>query len=115
MGRLLLGIALAAFLLVPFGASAQQAPTPPSQSQPVADGANTGKLVAIGVGVIGGVAVAEALGVVNVVTLIGGVAGGYLVAWWYDSANDPAHMRMSGRQATAALATWPLERLALAQ
>ncbi len=108
MGKLLLGIALAVSLLLPIGASAQQAPTAPSQ--PATDGVNTGKLVAIGVGVIAGVAVAEALGVVDTASLLGGVVGGYLAAWWYDSSNKSMNTRVSVRQPTAASATWRAER-----
>jgi hypothetical protein len=112
MYRLLLAIAMAASLLLPFGASAQQAPPP--QSQPVLDGGNAGKLLAIGVGVIAGVAVAEAIGVVDTASLLGGVVGGYLAAWWYDSSSDGGRMRANVRQPTAASAVWRLEQLALA-
>jgi hypothetical protein len=116
MGRLLLvGIALAVSLLLPIGVSAQQAPTAPPQAQPTTDGVNTGKLVAIGVGVIAGVAVAEALGVVDTASLLGGVVGGYLAAWWYESSNKSMNTRVSVRQPTAASATWRAERLALVQ
>lgn len=115
MYRQLLGVALAASFLLSFGASAQPAaPPPPSQSQPAADGGGGGKLVAIGVGVIAGVAVAEAVGVVDTASLLGGVVGGYLAAWWYDSLSDAARMRSNMRQPTAASAAWRPEQLALA-
>jgi hypothetical protein len=113
MYRLLFAVAIAVSLLLPFDASAQQAP-PPSQSQPALESGSTGRLVAIGVGVIAGVAVAEAIGVVDTASLLGGVVGGYLAAWWYDSSNDGGRMRTNVRQPTAASAVWRSETLALA-
>jgi hypothetical protein len=113
MRRLLLGIAMAVCFLMPFTVSAQQA-SPPSQAQPALEGSNTGKLVAIGVGVIAGVAVAETLGVVDTASLLGGVVGGYLAAWWYDSSSEGGRMRSNMRQPTAASAMWRPSQLALA-
>jgi len=113
MYRLLLGMAIAVSLLLPFGASAQQA-SPPGQTPPTIEGVNTGKLLAIGVGVVAGIAVAEAIGVVDTASLLGGVVGGYLAAWWYDSSNDGGRLRANVRQPAAALAVWRSERLAMA-
>jgi hypothetical protein len=112
MCRLLLAIAVAVSLLLPFCASAQQAP--PAQSQPAPEGGTPGKLLAIGIGIVAGVAVAEAIGVVDTASLLGGVVGGYLAAWWYDSWSDGGRIPASVRQPTAASAVWRSEQLALA-
>ena len=113
MYRLLLAIAVAVSLLLPYGASAQLAP-PTAQSQPAPESGNAGKLLAIAIGIVAGVAVAEAIGVVDTASLLGGVVGGYLAAWWYDSSSDGGRMPASVRQPTAASAVWRSEQLALA-
>jgi len=113
MCRLFLAIALAFLVLPALDASAQQkTPAPPAQSQPAADnGLTTERLTAIGVGVLAGVVLGEVIGGSEVLKLVGGVAGGYVGAWWYDSNDSRA--RAGLRQPTAA--AWRPERLAFAQ
>ncbi len=110
--RLLIGIALALLVLLPVGASAQpKPPAPPAQAQTV-DGINLDKIVAVGVGVLVGVLAAEALGGADALTLLAGVAGGYVGAWWYDSGD---RVRANLRQPTAVAAAWQPGELALAR
>ena len=77
-----------AFLLassLPIGALAQPSPTP---STPPAheskEGMTGGKLVAIGGGAIVGAVLLEVIAVADAATIVGGVGGGFLGAWWYD-------------------------------
>jgi hypothetical protein len=110
--RLLIGVALALLVLLPVGASAQpKPPAPPAQAQ-TADGVNLDKIVAVGVGVLVGVLAAEALGGADALTLLAGVAGGYVGAWWYDSGD---RVRANLRQPTAVAAAWQPGELALAR
>ena len=109
---LLIGVALALLVLLPVGASAQpKPPAPPAQAQ-TADGVNLDKIVAVGVGVLVGVLAAEALGGADALTLLAGVAGGYVGAWWYDSGD---RVRANLRQPTAVAAAWQPGELALAR
>lgn len=111
--RFVIGVALALLVLLPVGASAQPKPpaAPPAQAQ-TADGPNLDKIVAIGVGVLVGVLAGEALGGADAITLLAGVAGGYVGAWWYDSGD---RVRANLRQPTAVAATWRPSELALAR
>jgi hypothetical protein len=111
--RLLIGVALALLVLLPVTASAQpKPPAPPAQTQVAVDGLPLDKIVAIGVGVLAGVLAAEAIGGADALTLIAGVAGGYVGSWWYDSG---ANVRASLRQPTAVAAAWQPSELALAR
>src|SRR5260221_60264 len=110
--RLLIGIALALLVLLPVGASAQpKPPAPPAQAQTV-DGINLDKIVAVGVGVLVGVLAAEALGGADALTLLAGVAGGYVRAWLYDSGH---RVLANLSQPTAVAAAWQPGELALAR
>jgi hypothetical protein len=111
--RLLIGVALALFVFMPLAASAQpKPPSPPGQTQATGDAPNLDKIVAIGVGVLVGVLAGEALGGADALTLLAGVAGGYVGAWWYDSGD---RVRANLRQPTAVAATWRPSELALAR
>jgi hypothetical protein len=114
--RLVIGVALALLVLLPVTASAQPKPpapaAPPAQMQAAGDGLALDKIVAIGVGVLVGVLAGEAIGGADAITLIAGVAGGYVGAWWYDSG---ATVRANLRQPTAVAAAWRPSELALAR
>jgi hypothetical protein len=111
--RLVIGVALALFVLLPVTASAQpKPPAPPAQTQGTGDALALDKIVAIGVGVLVGVLAAESIGGADALTLIAGVAGGYIGAWWYDSG---AVVRANLRQPTAVAAVWQPSELALAR
>jgi hypothetical protein len=111
--RLFIGVALALLVLLPVTASAQpKPPAPPAQAQVAGDGLALDKIVAIGVGVLVGVLAGEAIGGADAITLIAGVAGGYVGAWWYDSG---ANVRANLRQPTAVAAAWQPSELALAR
>jgi hypothetical protein len=112
--KLLIGVALALLVLLPVTASAQPKPpaAPPAQAQATGDGLNLDKIVAVGVGVLVGVLAGEALGGADAITLLAGVAGGYVGAWWYDSGD---RVRASLRQPTAVAAAWRPSELALAR
>jgi hypothetical protein len=112
MCRLFFIVALAFLVLPALDASAQQkTPAPPAQAQPADNGLTTERLTAIGVGVLAGVVLGEVIGGSEILKLVGGVAGGYVGAWWYDS-ND-SRTRAGLRQPT--VAAWRPERLAFAQ
>jgi hypothetical protein len=109
--RLLIGVALALLVFLPVNASAQpKPPSPPAQI--TLDGPGLDKVVAIGVGVLVGVLAAEALGGADALTLLAGVAGGYVGAWWYESGD---RVRANLRQPTAVAAAWLPSELALAR
>jgi hypothetical protein len=111
--RLVIGVVLALLVLLPVTASAQpKPPAPPAQSQATGDGPALDKIVAIGVGVLVGVLAGEALGGADALTLLAGVAGGYVGAWWYDSGD---RLRANLRQPTAVAAAWQPSELALAR
>lgn len=114
--RLVIGVALALLVLLPVTASAQPkppaSPTPPAQTQAASEGPGLDKIVAIGVGVLVGVLAGEALGGADALTLLAGVAGGYVGAWWYDSGD---RVRVNLRQPTAVAAAWRTSELTLAR
>lgn len=88
--------------MLPLAASAQQG-APAVTVKPGEMTVNVGKVVAIGVGVVLGAVVAEAVFVGDLATLAGGIAGGFLGAWWYDSHGD-SMSRVAMRPATMTLA-----------
>ncbi len=109
MRRLALLVLAAALYLVPQAAMAQaarppaplmpqaqaQAPLLPqvqaeiqAQAQKVGDvfGLTANQVVAIGIGVLGGVVIAEAI---DVAIILGAIAGGVIGNWWYaENANE---------------------------
>jgi hypothetical protein len=96
--------ALALLLLSPLTAAAQQraAPVQPVQPAPPAASAaaevSSGKVLAIGVGALLGVVAANALVAGEGVTLVGGVAGGLIAAWWYENpSSGPTRAAMHAR------------------
>jgi hypothetical protein len=108
---LFLSVALALLVLLPVDASAQpKPPAPPAAPLMTSDAPNLEKLLAIGVGVLAGVVAVETFGGADAMTLLAGVAGGYLAAWWYESG-----ARATLRQPTAVTAAWIPGDLALAR
>lgn len=97
-------IALSLLVLVSTGAVAQQ-PTPAPQATPL-ENVNTGKVVAVGVGALLGIVAAEALVVGDAAAIIGGVAGGLVGAWWYNSGGDSASPRGSVKPTAARQAAY---------
>jgi hypothetical protein len=111
--RLLIGVALALLVFLPINASAQpKPPAPPAQTQATSDGPGLDKIVAIGVGVLVGVLAGEALGGADALSLLAGIAGGYVGAWWYESGD---RVRANLRQPTAVAAAWRPSELTLAR
>jgi len=87
MRNLMLAVVLVLSALVPLSASAQQKPVQaPSAPTLSVEGISSAKILAIGIGAVLGVVAAEAVLAGDTVGLLGGVAGGVLAAWWYDSA-----------------------------
>jgi hypothetical protein len=99
-------VALSFLMLVSFGAAAQQ-PAP----SPVPD--KTGKIVAIGVGALIGIVAAEAIVVGDAAAIVGGVAGGVIAAWWYESAGDTSSPRGNVKPTAARQAAYHGETLVL--
>ena len=89
MRNLMLAVVLVLSALVPLSASAQQRPAQAAPSAPTlsVEGLSSAKILAIGIGAVLGVVAAEAVLAGDTVGLLGGVAGGVLAAWWYDSAS----------------------------
>jgi hypothetical protein len=88
MRNLMLAVVLVLSALVPLSASAQQKPVQaPSAPTLSVEGLSSAKILAIGIGAVLGVVAAEAVLAGDTVGLLGGVAGGVLAAWWYDSAS----------------------------
>ena len=88
MRNLMLAVVLVLSALVPLSASAQQRPAQaPSAPTLSVEGISSAKILAIGIGAVLGVVAVEAILAGDTVGLLGGVAGGVLAAWWYDSAS----------------------------
>ena len=88
MRNLMLAVVLVLSALVPLSASAQQKPVQaPSAPTLSVEGLSSAKILAIGIGAVLGVVAVEAILAGDTVGLLGGVAGGVLAAWWYDSAS----------------------------
>src|SRR5690242_20991998 len=105
MRNLFLAGAIALLALSPLTATAQPksapAPTPPA----VTEGVSSAKVLAIGIGALLGAVAGQAIVVGDGVTLVGGVAGGLLAAWWYDSAGgSPTRAAMRDTVAGPSLA-----------
>ena len=88
-------VALGLTALLPFAALAQPKSAPPAPPAPPTqmmqmDGVKAGKVAAIGVGALLGVIAAEAVVVGDAAAIVGGVGGGIIGAWWYDSSGDTA-------------------------
>jgi hypothetical protein len=109
MRSLILAGALALSVLSPWSASAQQQVAVP----PTIEGVSSAKVLAIGFGALLGAVAAQALVAGEGVTLVGGLAGGVLGAWWYDNSSAP--VRAALREPAAAPALASAERLALAR
>src|SRR5712691_7131414 len=87
MRNLILVGALALLVLSPLTAAAQQRAAPaPVAPAPTNEGISSSKILAIGAGAILGVVAAQAIVAGEGLTLVGGVAGGVLAAWWYDNS-----------------------------
>jgi hypothetical protein len=97
MRKLLLASLLVLLFLVPHGALAQPAAAPPQNAPEI----GTAKVLAIGIGAILGAAAAQAIVVGDGVALVGGIAGGVIAAWWYQSeeGGKPAGPRQSPYEA----------------
>ena len=88
MRNLMLAVVLVLSAMVPLSASAQQRPAQaPSTPTLSVEGISSAKILAIGIGAVLGVVAVEAILAGDTVGLLGGVAGGVLAAWWYDSAS----------------------------
>jgi protein-disulfide isomerase len=99
MRRLILIVMAAALYLLPQAAFAQTAPQAPllpqvqaqvqAQAQKVGDifGLSADQVVAIGIGAIGGFAVAEAM---HLAGILGVFAGGAIGNWWYAKRAEEA-------------------------
>lgn len=81
MRTLLLASLLVLLFLGPQGALAEP-PAAPLQNAPEI---GTAKVLAIGIGAILGAVAAQAIVVGDGVALVGGIAGGVIAAWWYQS------------------------------
>ena len=110
-------IALCLLVLLPFGAVAQQPAPAPAPAKPAApvEGVNTGKVVAIGVGALLGIVAAEAVIVGDAAAIVGGVAGGAVGAWWYNSSSETAQAKANIRPTAAREAAYHGEMLVLAR
>jgi hypothetical protein len=80
MRKLILAAAMAIIGFLPISAQAQ-APAPAPQKPGDMFGLNSSQVVAIGVGIVGGVVIAEA--VIGLPVVAGAVAGGLVGNWWY--------------------------------
>lgn len=109
MRNLILAGALGLLVLLPWSASAQQAAAPPT-----IEGVSSAKVLAIGFGALLGAVAAQALVAGEGVTLVGGVAGAVLGAWWYDNSSA-GPVRAALREPVAAPALARAEHLALAR
>jgi hypothetical protein len=115
MRTLILAAVLMLSVLMPFTASAQQKPVQaPSAPSLSVEGISSAKILAIGIGAVLGVVAAEAVLAGDTVGLLGGVAGGILAAWWYDSASG-SPSRAALRQPAVAPIPARAESLALAR
>ena len=98
MRKSILTGALAACLIVPMGAYAQNTQAPGGSMAPA--GAKNEpsfsfsppQAVALGVGVVTGLVVAEAFVSSDLGVLVGGVVGGYLANIWYTGARIDLHV-----------------------
>jgi hypothetical protein len=94
MRKLLLTIAIAALGLSPACAYAdQQFIVPVQQSAPStagSDGMDSGKVLAVGAGIVIGAAVFSSALSFRGATLLGAVAGGLVGSWWYGDRSDIA-------------------------
>ena len=115
MRNFVLAVMLVLLALMPFTASAQQRPAQaPSAPALTIEGISSAKILAIGIGAVLGVVAAEAVLAGDTVGLLGGVAGGVLAAWWYDSAGT-GPSRAALRQPAVAPIPARAESLALAR
>jgi len=115
MRNLMLAVVLVLAALVPLPASAQQRPAQaPSAPTISVEGISSAKILAIGIGAVLGVVAAEAVLPGDTDGLLGGVAGGILAAWWYDSASG-GPSRAALRQPAVAPIPARVEHLALAR
>jgi hypothetical protein len=84
--------------LLPASLSAQGLTAPQSDMM---DGMNVHKALAIGAGVIVGAAVIEAIALNDLFVLAGGIAGGFVGAWWYNNADEHGMPKMAIRETGA--------------
>jgi hypothetical protein len=114
MRNLILAGALALLVLSPLSAAAQQRAAPAPAAPATIEGVSSAKVLAIGFGALLGAVAANALVAGEGVTLVGGVAGGFLASWWYDNSNSGA-TRAAMREQPGSPALARAERLALAR
>lgn len=93
MRRLMLALAVSAIAIAPLAAAAAEQPILAQQKAPApprAEGLDSGKILAIGAGIIVGAAVASAALGFRGATVLGAVAGGVIASWWYGDRSDIA-------------------------
>jgi uncharacterized membrane protein YebE (DUF533 family) len=115
MRNLVLVGAFALLVLSPLTAAAQQRPGPAPVAPPAAaEGVSTAKMLSIGIGALLGAVAAQAIVAGEGVTMVGGVGGGLLAAWWYENSNSgPTRAAMHARAEVPEGAR--AERLAMAR
>jgi uncharacterized membrane protein YebE (DUF533 family) len=117
MRNLVLAGAFALLVLSPLTAAAQQRPGPgpaPVAPPAAAEGVSTAKMLSIGIGALLGAVAAQAIVAGEGVTMVGGVGGGLLAAWWYENSNSgPTRAAMHARAEVPEGAR--AERLAMAR
>jgi hypothetical protein len=111
MRNLMLVAALALLVLSPLAATAQPKATPAPAAPSTAQGVSSNRLLAIGIGALLGVAAGQAIVAGEGITLVGGVAGGLLAAWWYEVGSG-IPTRAAMRAAPGAPAFASAQRLA---
>ena len=60
-------------------------------------GVDTGKIIAVGAGIIVGGAIGASAMTFRGATLVGAIAGGLLVGWWYGDGDDVAPLNPQKR------------------
>jgi hypothetical protein len=85
--NLVLAVIISACAIAPLSARAGEQPMLVQQAAPATEGFDRGKAFAIGAGLVIG-ATAASLLTFRGATIIGGVAGGLVGAWWYGDRSD---------------------------
>jgi hypothetical protein len=114
MRYLILVGAFALLVLSPLTASAQQKAVQTPTIPPTIEGVPTNKVLAIGVGVLAGAVVGDVLIGSDIIAVLGGAAGGFIAAWWYENSNGSA-TKAAMREPAGAPMLARAERLALAR
>ena len=93
-------VMIAAIAAAPVAARAEEPVIVPVQQESAAtqvDGVDTGKVIAIGAGIIVGGAIGATAMTFRGATLVGAIAGGLLVGWWYGDGDDVAPLNPQKR------------------